>query len=302
MIHFFDRFKIPTLLGLGILLAGIIAGVLLTLNEQNLLLRASPQIEPKNITISNISATRATISWETSSPTAVLVSFGQVSVGEKTASDDRDFQSPTPRQTHYVTLKNLLPKTVYKYRIISDNTKSKLNDFETASPQSDQSDFGPVIGTVMDQELPLEEGLVYLNIPGAITQSSLIKNLGNFLIPLTDIYNLTDETVAKIRIVSPKGEASATFKVRAEGVVLPPLKLGENLDLTVSQIEPMEASPSAEELNIYDLNEDGKINAADNAIILNNFGRNPKEKRADLNGDGVVDQKDLNLMSKQINQ
>ena len=315
MTHFFDRFRIPTLLGLGILLSGIIAGVLLTLNQQIFLIRATPENEPKNITLSNISETGLTISWETSSEVISSISFGQNTLAEKTASDDQDNLGPNPRQIHYISLKNLLPKTIYKYQITSSSFKSKVSEFQTTSPASSQTGFGPIIGTVLDGESPLSEGIVYLTIPQANIQSSLIKEFGSFLIPLNsirttdlaDIYHLTEETVAKIKVVSPRGEASATFKLKTESVQLPPMKLGENLDLIIMpEIKPEEASPSAQELIQYDLNDDGKINAADNAVILNNFGNpptgGPKEKRADLNQDGIVDEKDLELMSKQINQ
>jgi len=54
MIKTFERFKIPTLAGLGIILAGIVAGVVLILSEQTFLTEASPNFTPKNITVSNI--------------------------------------------------------------------------------------------------------------------------------------------------------------------------------------------------------------------------------------------------------
>ena len=99
-------------------------------------------------------------------------------------------------------------------------------------------------------------------------------------------------------VVSDKGEASALINFKTSINTLPPLKLGQNIDLT--------ASPSTQELITYDLNEDGKINAADNAIILSNFGNlpagRPKNKKADLNRDGTVDQADLDLMAKQVNK
>ena len=68
------------------------------------------------------------------------------------------------------------------------------------------------------------------------------------------------------------------------------------------QLSPVQVVPSASSLTKYDLNGDGKINAADNAIILLNFGKNPKDKKADINEDGMVDQKDLELMSQKLEE
>jgi hypothetical protein len=314
MMRIFDKFKIPTLLGLGILIAGIIAGVLLVLQEQIFVSEASPAVEAKEISITNISDKEVVISWITSTPSTSFVSFGSNSPQDKTASDDRDIEKPQLYQIHYSSLKNLLPKTVYKYRV-GQGRNSQIFELETASPITEQTGFGPVSGTVSEDNKIPTEGIAYLNIPGAIIQSALIKELGNFLIPLNTLlstnlsstYSLTDETVAKLTIVTPTGKATVSFKLKQNGVELPPITIGDNLDLTVTEaVQPFQPAPTNEDIILYDLNDDGKINAADNAVILNNFGNPPvggfKNKKVDLNKDGIVDDKDLDLMSKQINQ
>ncbi len=307
MIDFSNKFKIPTILGLGIITAGIITGVFLTLKEQIFTSKASSAANAENITIANISDDSVTVSWQTSIPANSFITFGEVNPNEQTILDDRDTKAPKPYQIHYVTIKNLLPKTTYQYKIVSGKTQSEISKFTTAAPLNQQTGFRPIIGSVLDGDKPLEEGVVYLSIPDAITQSSLVKSSGNFLIPisqirkmdLSDSFTLTEDTVVKLTIVSAKGQTTAIFKLKDADKGLPPIKLGENLDLTTT----VASSPTSnQDLDKYDLNGDGKINAADYAIILQNFGKNPKNKKADLNGDGVVDQKDLDLMSKKINQ
>ncbi len=307
MKDFINRFKIPTVLGLGIIVFGIVAGVFLVVRQQSYISKASPDLLAQNIAITNISDNSAVISWQTSAPAASFVTYGQSSPDEQTALDDRDTSPPSAGPKihlfHYITIKNLLPKTTYQYKIISSKTVSAVNKFTTASPLP-QTGFSPVIGTVLDDNKSLDEGIAFLSIANAALQSALIKTEGNFLIPisqlrkadLSDNYPSTEETIAKLTIVSASGEANALFKLIDSGN-LPPLRLGENLDLTTA---PAPTPPP--QVNKFDLNNDGKINAADNAVILNNFGKNPKDKRADLNGDNVVDQKDLDLMAKQINQ
>lgn len=320
MTEFINKFKIPTFLGLGIIFLGIISGVYLVLKEQTLLSQAAPNLTPRNIVFTNISEESVVISWQTNSAAVSFITFGQNSPGEQTILDDRDNNPPTssprieaggskPRLIHYVTLKNLLPKTSYQFKIISGKITSDVQKFETAAPLTNQTIFPPIIGSVLDGSTPLESGIVYLSIPGASTQSSLIKGGGNFLIPLSqvrkddlsDVYQPTEETIAKLTIISDKGDASILFRLNANPESLPQIKLGQNIDLTTPEESP-QPSPTTKDLDKYDLNSDGKINAADNAIILQNFGKNPKNKKADLNGDGVVNQKDLDLMTQKLKE
>ena len=319
MTQFFNKFKIPTLLGLGIIFLGITSGVYLVLQKQTFLSRAVPNLTARNITLTNISEESVVISWQTNSLTASFITFGQSSPSEQTALDDRDNNpsagGPKPRLIHYVTLKNLLPKTSYQFKIISGKITSGVQKFETTTPLTNQTGFTPIIGSVLDGNTPLESGIVYLSISRASTQSSLIKEGGNFLIPLSqirkddlsDAYQPTEETIAKLTINSDKGDASILFRLNANPEPLPPIKLGQNIDLTVAK-EGLQPTPTAKDLDKYDLNGDGKINAADNAIILQNFGplreasKNPKNKQADLNGDGIVNQKDLDLMAKKLKE
>lgn len=309
MISYINKFKIPTLLGLTIIIAGTIAGVYFGVKDQSLLSLASPNLTPQNITFTNIEDHTVTVSWQTLQPTTSFITFGKTSVKEQSALDERDGNTPKIHRLHYVTIKNLQPQTTYQLKIISGKTVSQTLNFTTSLPSSNQNGFGPVIGTIADGDNPLDQGIVYLSISGAITQSALVKNLGNFLIPisfmrksdLSDIYKPSEDDIAKLTVISDKGQASALFKLKSSGQPLPPIKLGQNIDLVNPEISPS-PTPTAQELNKYDLNEDGFINANDHAIILQNFGKSPKNKKADLNGDGVVDQKDLDLMAKQINQ
>ncbi len=297
MNNFFNRLKIPTLLGISVITLGIVAGVFLTLRGQSFISKASPDKLPQNITLSNISDDSITISWQTSAPITSFVTLGINSPDDQTVLDDRD-TNPKPHLVHYVTIKNLLPKTTYQYKVISGKISSETLRFTTASPISSQIGFRPIIGSVLNENKPLDEGVVYLSIADAGTESSLVKDSGNFIIPisqirkadLSDSFPLSKDTTAKLTIVSGSGEASALFRLKDSEAGLPSINLGDNLDLTTV--------PTPQ----YDLNEDGKINATDNAILLQNFGKNPTNKKTDLNSDGVVDQKDLDLMSKQINQ
>lgn len=302
------KFKIPTLLGLGIIIAGIIIGVYLVLKEQVFLSQAGTNLALQNITVTNITADSANVSWQTNSVASSFLTYGQAKPAEQTNLDDRDTQEgkPKTRLTHYVTLKNLLPQSKYQFKVTSGKVTSDVLTFETGKPLTNKGRSTPVIGSVLDGDTSLEEGIVYLAIPEATIQSALIKSGGNFLIPLSEIrkmdlsdFELLEGTVAKLTIQSPKGEATALINLHSNSMPLPPIKLGQNIDLTQETPQP---SPTTNDLDKYDLNGDGKINAADNAIILDNFGKIPKDKKIDLNEDGKIDQKDLDLMAQKINE
>lgn len=310
MIHFMEKFKIPTILGTGIILVGIIAGLFLVLKDLNLLSRASPDITPQDVTFTNITDTTIVVSWKTANPASSFITFGQNSPSEQTALDDRDQASPSSHTIHYVSLKKLRPSTQYQMKIVTSRISSDIFKFKTASSVSSQNNFGPIIGSVLQGNKPLTEGIAYLSVADANIQSSLIKNLGSFLIPLTQlrkadlsgVFNLSDKLTAKLTIVGSNNQSTVLFKLRKEGVTLPVVKLGQNLDLTIPQVEAKEPTPSILDLRIFDLNEDGQINAADNAIVLRNFGKNPKERKADFNSDGIVDQKDLDAIAEKVNE
>ena len=313
MTSFFNKFKIPTLLGLSVIFLGIIAGVYLSLKSQtSFITQAAPDIIPQNITLTNISDQSVTISWQTSQATPSFITLGISSPDEQTVLDDRDKTSPSPRLNHYITIKDLQPQTTYLFKIISGKYQLETARFKTASTLVSQTNLNPVIGSVLDGETPINDGIVYLAITGSIPQSALIKTSGNFLIPLSKLaksdlsesYQITGEEIGKLTVISGNGQSSAIFKLKISGQLLPPLKLGQNLDLT--ELEPTPQStpppPTKEELDKFDLNGDGQINANDHAIVLQNFGKNPKDKKADLNSDGVVDQKDVDLMAQKIKE
>lgn len=309
MRDFFNKLKIPTILGLSIIILGIIAGVFLTLREQTFTSQAAPNATPENITISNISDTEVVISWQTSFPALSFLTYGTTNPNETTLLDDRDLllDKPSLHTIHYVTVKNLIPSTVYKFKVISGKLSSDIQEFKTANPIDSSTGSKPIIGTVVDENMPLAEGIVYLSIANATTQSSLIKQSGNFLIPTSDIRSmdlssnitLSEDTIGKLSIISSKEQTNVLFKFKDIENTLPPIHIGQDLDLTDKTNTT--SKKLLTNLDKYDLNKDGKINSADNSIVLDNQGRNPKNKAADLNEDGVVDQKDIDLMAEQIN-
>lgn len=284
----------------------------MVVRNQTITTKASPDTLPKDIIISNIGDQSVTVSWQTVSETTAFITYGLNSPNEQTALDDRDSDVPSPRFTHHVTISNLIPQTEYSYKIVTGNNNSETNKFKTAPTLSDQSGSKPVIGSILDRDgQPLKDGIVYLTVSGAVTLSSPIKEYGNFLIPvnqirtqeLSSLFTPEEITFAKITAIGSKGQATALIKLASFDNPIGPLKLGEDVDLSNPNLSPSpEASSSAQPADTFDLNADNRVNSSDYAIILRNFGKSPKDKKADINRDGVVDQKDLDLISKEINK
>ncbi len=299
--------KIPTLFGLGLIVAGISAGVLLVAKDQIFFAQASPDVTPQNITLSNITDTQVNISWQTSPAAPSFLTLNIKNNPPQTIVDDQDDLKPKPHFLHYVTIKKLDPDTNYSFKIISGRVSSDEQTFKTAKASVVQNNLGPVRGTAFEDKNPVQEGIAFLAATGAAVQSTPITSLGNFIIPLSqlrkedlsDIFQSSTDTIdAKLTIISAKGSSSALIKIKPEGIELPPILLGQNVDLTSAATAS--PTPTAAELNVFDLNNDGQINALDYSILLQNFGKNPKNRKADLNNDGVVDNKDLEIISKHI--
>lgn len=302
-----SKIRIPTILGLGILVVGMVVGIFLTTQKQSALFktRAGVSAIPKNITIANVSNTSVSIYWQTDEEAPGFIQAGPSNTLGSTFKDDRDLGGPQNHRFHFVTLSNLTPNTTYYYKVNSGSSSypsGNPSTFKTADT-STASNLQPLVGTILDASMnPISEALVVLSIPGAQSLAAITKVSGSFILPLKDIRDAdlsqieipASGTSAALNIIGFQARSRINLQLPPDNNVLPPLILGQDLDLV-----PTPASPSAS-ISKYDLNDDGVTNSLDLSIVLKNFGKNPKNKKADLNGDKVVDQKDVDILNKFI--
>ncbi|MFA5932706.1 MAG: dockerin type I domain-containing protein [Microgenomates group bacterium] len=302
--------KIPTLLGIGVLLIGLAGGVYLATQNQTLKSKAAVSAQPKNVNVVNLSGTSAAIYWQTDEPSTGYIKAGIGSADKQLYRDDRDTSAPTSHKLHFVTLTNLQQDTTYSYFIYSDAItypQTPLN-FKTALT-TPNIDWPPLVGTIIDtNNAVLDEAIIALSLPEAQRLATITKTGGNFILPLSDIKtaDLTnplpaDKTyLAKLDIIGTSKVAQATISLPLKETALPPVTLDSTVDFTQTgntQQTSVPASTLSAELVNYDLNRDGVINYADLSIILQNFGAiSGKNPKADLNNDKVIDQKDANLL------
>lgn len=186
--------KIPTILGIIIIVISLGATVLLFNNMRDFLGRASPDANPTEIKITNLSDSSFTVSWTTAGNVSGTINFGSEPSMGNVATDDRDQISGKTGQylTHHLTLRYLKPQSKYYFKIISGGT-SFDNKGEpyivTTAPQMGTSVSGapPIYGTIAKSDgSPAAGAIVYLTLPGGIPLSTLVKSSGNWLIALNN--------------------------------------------------------------------------------------------------------------------
>ena len=119
----FAQRQIPTLFGLGVLIAALVGGIALIGTGGGVFApRATAQTSPKNLKMTNIKDTSFTVSFITDDSTSAFVKYGKSATDLTTqASDDRDQLSGTVGQytTHYITLRDLDADTAYYFTAVS---------------------------------------------------------------------------------------------------------------------------------------------------------------------------------------
>lgn len=264
--------RIPTIIGLFILLLGLGGGVFLVQKSQILFLRAGPETIPTQIKITNITDNSFSASWITNEKTAGFIRFGETTRLGSTMADDRDQLSGETGlfSTHYVTLKNLKPKTTYYFKLGSG---SKIYDnngrpYQITTAPAISLPYPPsdvAYGKIIKQDgSPAEGSIVYLSLANATPQSVLVQSSGSWVIPLNltrsaDLLAYTtydkEASIEEIFVQAAQaGTATAVATTKYDSPV-PTITLGksfdfrkmaEELETETQEIVPEEATEEAE--------------------------------------------------------
>lgn len=184
--------KIPTIIGLFLLLIGLTIGVFLVRQGQVFFLRAAPEITPSQVKITNIVDSSFSVSWITTKATSGFIRFGETPSLTLTAADDRDQISGETEsfQAHHVTLRNLKPKTRYFFKLGSGGKlfDNSGNPYEITTAPSLTGETPPsdiTSGKIIKADgSPAEDTIVYFSLANVTPQSALVRSSGNWLIPL----------------------------------------------------------------------------------------------------------------------
>jgi hypothetical protein len=205
--------RIPTLLGLGVLLVALVSGMLFFSQGTGVFApRATPQTTPKKIKITNITDSSFTISFFTDEATAAFIKYGTTADELKSqASDDRDQLSGSIGEynVHHITVRGLEPNTPYFYTLgTGSGTQFDNNGTSFSTKTAARGGVPPAARTIYGSVVtpagsPAEGTVVYATIDGVGELSSLVKSSGSWAIPLSTARttdgsayaNITDESV-----------------------------------------------------------------------------------------------------------
>lgn len=232
--------KIPTIIGVIILVLSVAAGVLMVQFRQVFRLGASGDTTPKNVRVSNITDSSFSVSWTTDANTSGFVNYGE---NQNSISQIVEDQNSTTSFTHSVNLTNLKPQAQYFFKINSGG-----NSYDN-SGTAWQIKTGPILPSPSGSNLisgsiltasgsPSKNALVYVSIGGYLLSTITSQN-GSWVIQLAqaravDLSSfLQIDSAATLLEISvdagPDGIASAQiYPVSAKPA--PPITLGQTLD------------------------------------------------------------------------
>lgn len=205
--------RIPTLVGLGVLVVGLIVGIVLLGTGTNVFApRATPETTPKQIRITNVSDNSFSVSFATDESTAGFLKYGTEEKKITTQSpDDRDklTGSVASFTLHHITVSGLQPNTQYYYLLGTgggttyDNNGSAFMIKTTAkggTPSAAKTAYGSVS---TEAGSPADGAVVYISMEDIGELSALVKSSGSWAIPLSNARLKSDGTYAQITDETP---------------------------------------------------------------------------------------------------
>ncbi len=206
--------KIPTFFGLLILIAGLVGGIYLVNSRTSLQTKAGPTESPKNIKVTNRGSGTVSISWTTDVPMTGYLRYSEDPAKiNLPAGDVRDQISGTSQSytNHYANITGLNPNKQYYFNIGSGsqtyNDNGRPFQFKTfASVSSPPEDV--VSGKVINPDnSPVNGAIVFLDIEGSETLSTITKNDGTWRVNLSTARTKD----GKILTIDPKTTALSIF-------------------------------------------------------------------------------------------
>ncbi|MFH0749618.1 MAG: hypothetical protein V1917_01715 [Candidatus Gottesmanbacteria bacterium] len=236
--------KIPTIVGI-ILVIAIMAGIgflfeFLSKGQT----RASSSLEPQKVTVTNVSDTGFTIVWQTQDPASGNMTVLGPNGKKYSAFDERDTTGKLGKYiTHSVSIRSLIPETAYDVTILSNGKRypvDKKSYQVTTYPLLASAPVGldPAYGKVTTPEgVPADGAILFLTLTGGQTVSTLVRNSGSWIIPLTTIrtadgvsYLPVSERVTETILVEKSGVESQVITDTLNDAPVPDITLGETYD------------------------------------------------------------------------
>ncbi|MFZ5535639.1 MAG: fibronectin type III domain-containing protein [Patescibacteria group bacterium] len=290
--------KIPTIVGLLLVVAAVMVFRFAFDRVTPLLTKAVSTHAPKNVTVTNITDASFTVTWTTDDEVSGSVRLDGVNPDNFFFDERYSTANTKPATaaytTHSVVVRNLKPDTGYKFVIVSNNVSYTNNgvsyEVKTAPAISGLgTGIEPAYGQITATNgLPLDGALVYLTLENGQTLSTLSKTTGTWVIPLNlarttslDRYLPVAERINEsIVIRSADGESTALTDTLNDNPV-PSMTVGKTYDFRKIQAEtigqpPLAAAPAAQPAVLGETTEVKKqtvaiVKPADGSAIPSNL-------------------------------
>jgi len=248
--------KIPSILGIFLIVVGIIATSFLIQQGIIFITKAALSNVPRNLRITNVTDSSFTASYITDEKVIGSINLGISKNLGQISRDDRDQQSGKlgTFKLHNITVRNLKPTTKYYFSIISGQDTFYNNDnpyeVDTSSPiDSDPSRQEPISGKVLlANGSNANEAIVYATIDGAQAISTLIKSDGSYILPLNSLrtsglnsYFQFTNNLIKMQIIGSESQTSNVILQIKQINPVPAVTLEKNYDFSQSP-EPISSS------------------------------------------------------------
>lgn len=239
--------KLPTILGVIVLVFGVVAGVILINSQQVFKIGANVDGIPKNVRVSNITDNSATVTWTTDIASKGFVKWGksELSLGKVALEDDSQANI-----VHSANIVGIERGSSFYFKINSDgkdydnqgiawqaktlNTKVNSNNNQIAS------------GTILDSDGSTPgKAIVYLTINGGVASAQTSPE-GNFVIPLSTYFETIVDT-SPIEITVQGGTKGTTQAVIYPKSIkfIPTMILGRAYDFRSAEINNSNQQPES---------------------------------------------------------
>jgi hypothetical protein len=274
--------KIPTLLGLFLIVIGI--GITSYFVQQGIffITKAGPTDNPQEVRITNLSDSSATISFTTNGEAIGSINIGETKDALKKVLDDKDQASGKvdPRKIHNFTARNLKASTRYYFSITSGEDTYLNNDayyeLKTGTEiNNDPSSQEPITGKILTSEGKApSEAIIYATINNAQLISTVVKNDGTYILPLNSLrtsdlssYFVFNENQRIKMTITGNGSTSNILLSIKQINPVPLITLSKNYDFTVGLEPEASASASLEKLPSFPATQVSESKANSPSIV-----------------------------------
>lgn len=299
------NYKLPTILGIFILLTGLVAGIYLINSKQVFKLSANVEAIPKDVRLTNITNDRVTVTWTTDIESSGFVKWGNTEIALSKIALENGSQKSF---VHSADILNTQDNTSIFLKINS-NGKDYDNDgvvwqTKLSSQKIESGNKMIASGTILSSDgTNPAKAIVYLTINGVML-SGLSSDEGSYIIPISSfIKDVSEKTTIEISVNAGLNKTAQAIIYPKAIKSVPTIIIGKTYDFRSLEVKDESVSPesnlsipeSVEVSSKFEVQKTGQqasgdsvtIDSIDNGEIITTtdpefFGKGPKNTTIDV--------------------